>query len=482
MKPPPRRDLPAAAKIPVPRPQANVMLSRVAHSLYWMSRYIERAENVARLLEVNLQFILDFRGYDDAHLKEHWGSILASSGDEELFDEHYDSADSRSVTEFFAFDLRNPNSILACVFAARENARMIRDQISIEMWETVNELYLFLKSRSTTDVWAAGPYEFFQDIKRNSHLFQGLTDSTYSRSEGWEFIQFGKFVERANKTTRILDVKYHILLPSATDVGGALDTAQWQAVLRSASALEAYRRFYVREILPWKVAEFLIFSDSFPRSVHFCVAQIDEFLRRILGESGARPRTEAARASRRLLADLQSLTIDEVLNDGATRIPRGNRRNPWTASARSVVQTTMFYPPSPRRRTSSSSSSNEDRRPSNPRRAPMLISLLHRTTFVYAGKAHDSFNEVRLRPLDDASQTCRSFELRIEPAAQPRDYVDFYGNTVHFFDIAAEHSRLVIEAGLGGRDDAQRLPPARARRARSPSSRQARSSSSTPSS
>ncbi len=298
------------------RPQTNVMLSRVAHSLYWMSRYIERAENVARLLEVNLQFIVDFKEYDDAHLREHWGSILASSGDEELFHEHYDIADSQSVTEFFAFDLRNPSSILTSVFAARENARMIRDQISLEMWVTINELYLFLKSTSTQDVWATGPYEFFQDVKRNSHLFQGLTDSTFSRSEGWEFMQFGKFIERAQKTTRILDVKYHILLPDATDVGGALDTAQWQAVLRSASALEAYRRFYVREILPWKVAEFLIFSDSFPRSVLFCVIQIEEFLRRILGETGTRPRSAAARAARRLVAELESLTIDEILKQG----------------------------------------------------------------------------------------------------------------------------------------------------------------------
>jgi len=334
------------SKVPAPRPQANVMLSRVAHSLYWMSRYIERAENIARLLEVNLQFILDFRGYDDAHLKEHWASILGSSGDEELFGKHYESADSRSVTEFFAFDLRNPNSILSCVFAARENARMIRDQISVEMWETVNELYLFLKSRSATDVWVAGPYEFFQDIKRNSHLFQGLTDSTYSRSEGWEFIQFGKFVERANKTARILDVKYHILLPNASDVGGALDTAQWQAVLRSASALEAYRRFYVREILPWKVAEFLIFSDSFPRSMHFCVAQIDEFLRRILGESGSRPRSEAARASRRLLANFQSLTIDEVLKAGLHEF-LVETSEALDRISDDVVQTTMFYPSEP---------------------------------------------------------------------------------------------------------------------------------------
>jgi uncharacterized alpha-E superfamily protein len=332
-----------APKALAQRPQANLMLSRVAHSLYWMSRYIERAENIVRLLEVNLQFILDFQGYDDAHLKEHWGSILASSGDLELFEKYYESSDSRSVTEFFAFDLRNPNSILACVFAARENARMIRDQISIEMWETLNELYLFLKARSTADVWVAGPYEFFHDIKRNSHLFQGLTDATYSRSEGWEFIQFGKYIERANKTARILDVKYHILLPDASDVGGALDTAQWQAVLRSASALEAYRRFYVSEILPWKAAEFLIFSDSFPRSIHFCAAQVDEFLRRILGETGARPRSEAARASRRLLANLQSLTIDEVLKDGLHEFLVA------TAAAldlisEDVVNTTMFYP------------------------------------------------------------------------------------------------------------------------------------------
>src|SRR5208337_5285893 len=112
-----------APKVPATRPQANVMLSRVAHSLYWMSRYIERAENIARLLEVNLQFILDFRGYDEAHLKEHWGSILASSWHLELFEKLHESADSASVTDFFAFNLSNPNSILACVFAARENAR-----------------------------------------------------------------------------------------------------------------------------------------------------------------------------------------------------------------------------------------------------------------------------------------------------------------------------------------------------------------------
>jgi uncharacterized alpha-E superfamily protein len=319
------------------------MLSRVAHSLYWMSRYIERAENIARLLDVNLQFLTDFQDITHTKLNTYWESLILSTGDEELFGKLYPAANSSSVTEFLAFDLRNTGSILACVYAARENARMIRDQISLEMWEAINELYLFLKSQTTASVWAAGPQEFFTKINRASHLFQGLTASTYSRNEGWEFIEFGKYLERADKTTRILDVKYHILLPNATDVGGALDTAQWQAVLRSASALEAYRRFYVREILAWKAAEFLIFSDSFPRSLHFCVAQVDEFLRRILGDTGARARSPAARSSRRLLAELQSLTITDVLDQGLHEFLMGIQATLATISDE-VVNTTMFYP------------------------------------------------------------------------------------------------------------------------------------------
>lgn len=329
--------------LPLLRPQSTVMLSRVAHSLYWMSRYIERAENVARLLDVNLQFLFDFQDLSSARLDTHWASLILSNGDEKLFAEHYETADSRTVTEFLAFDLRNPGSILSCVYGARENARMIRDQISLEMWETINELHLFLKSQSTAAVWAAGPQEFFAKINRASHLFQGLTASTYSRSEGWEFIEFGKYLERAEKTTRILDIKYHILLPNTTDVGGAIDTAQWQAVLRSASALDAYRRYYVREILAWKAVEFLVFSDSFPRSLHFCVAQVDEFLRRILGETGSRPRSAATRASRRLLADLQSFTITDILDRGLHEFLTDTQAALATVGD-AVVATTMFYP------------------------------------------------------------------------------------------------------------------------------------------
>ncbi len=336
---PPTRQATAA---PPERSQTTVMLSRVAHSLYWMSRYIERAENTARLLDVNLHFLADLQELSGAS-RNTWESLILSSGAEEDFRRLHATADSHTVTEFLAFDLRHAGSILNCVYAARENARMIRDQISLEMWEVINELHLILKSTNTADVWARGPQEFFTRIIRASHQFQGLTDATFPRSEGWEFIRFGKMLERADKATRILDVKYHILLPSATDVGGALDTAQWQAVLRSASALDAYRRYHVREILPWKAAEFLIFSDSFPRSIHFCVAQVDDLLRRILGETGTRARSAAARASRRLLGELESRTITDVLQRGLHEFLMDCQAT-LAAISDEVAETTMFYP------------------------------------------------------------------------------------------------------------------------------------------
>jgi len=196
-----------------------VMLSRVANSLYWMSRYIERSENVARLLDVNLQLMLDFADFNDQQLKEHWLPILCSAGDEKTFFKLYDRANSENVTEFLTFREENPNSIISCLFTARENARQVRDQISLEMFEAINECYLFLKSKNAHEVWKFGAHDFFEQIKKYSHLFQGLTDSTFLRTEGYEFINLGKFLERADKTTRILDLKYHILLPSVADVG-----------------------------------------------------------------------------------------------------------------------------------------------------------------------------------------------------------------------------------------------------------------------
>lgn len=319
------------------------MLSRVADSLYWMSRYIERAENVSRLLDVNLQLLLDFDEMDDVKLKEHWEPVIRATGDEEQFYKHYEVADSKSVTEFLTFDKENPNSILSCMLAARENARMIRDQLSTEMWQCINQAYLFLKSNNAKQVWENGPYEFYKQIQDYSHFFMGLTDSTFSHTEGFYFMQVGKFLERADKTSRILDIKYHILLPSVEEVGGALDAVQWSAILRSCSAFEAYHRIYVASVDPLKVADFLIFNEYFPRSIHFCVREMDKNLHRISGCPMDEYSNAAERASGRMLSDLKYNTITDAFNLGLHEYLEG-MQDRFVEIGGDVYKSYMFHP------------------------------------------------------------------------------------------------------------------------------------------
>ncbi len=324
--------------------QTNVMLSRVAASLYWMSRYLERSENMARLLDVNLQLLLDFGKVSEEVLKEHWVPVLRAAGDEDLFFQLYGTADSLSVVEFLTFRTENANSIASCINAARENARQVRDQISLEMWEVLNDAYLFLREAKAAEVMESGPNAFFDKVKCFSHLFQGITDSTFSRNEGYEFIQFGKFLERADKTSRILDIKYHMLLPKVTDVGGALDTAQWQAVLRSISALEAYRRFYVAEIVPWKVATFLVFSDSFPRSIFFCVEEVGTLVHSITNTPPGQYRTEGERRFGKFHQQLRSTSSDDVLREGLHEF-LARVQGEMLAIADHMFDTFMYHPP-----------------------------------------------------------------------------------------------------------------------------------------
>lgn len=323
---------------------SEVMLSRVANSLYWMSRYIERAENIARLLDVNLQLMLDFVNLDDQQLKEHWLPILRSAGDEESFFKIYETANAASVTEFMTFNPENPNSVLSCIFAARENARQVRDQISSEMFETLNEAYLFLKSKNARAIWDSGAHEFYEQIKKYSHLFQGLTDATFSRVDGYEFIQFGKFLERADKTSRILDIKYHILLPSVWDVGGAVDAAQWQSLLRSASAMEAYRRFHPADVSPAKVAEFLILSDTFPRSIRYCVNLVDHYHHLLAGTGEDEYYGPEAQNFGELVASLSTLSIKDILSSGLHEFLQKVQRD-LDQIDDFIYQTFMYHPP-----------------------------------------------------------------------------------------------------------------------------------------
>jgi uncharacterized alpha-E superfamily protein len=293
------------------------MLSRVANSLYWMSRYIERAENIARIVDVNLQLLLDFRNLDDQTLAGHWVPIVQSTGDEKAFFALHRKATGQTVTEFLVFQPENPNSIVSSVAQARENARMVRDQITVELWEELNRLYLFLRSKAARDLWKVSPSEFLQEVKACSLHLQGLTDATIMHNEGWQFMQVGKHLERADKTTRMLDVRHESAQPKGeTPIVSQTDALGWSAVLRSCSAWDAYKALHGAEVSPRLAAEFLIFSEDFPRSVEFCVRSLDLALRAISGASPGRFSNQAEKLCGRLLAELQFSGIEDIFDTG----------------------------------------------------------------------------------------------------------------------------------------------------------------------
>lgn len=287
------------------------MLSRVADSIFWMSRYIERADNVARFIDVNLHLSLDL----GPSLGHQWLPLVYTTGDQEDFKKRYDNADQAQVIQFLAFDEQNPNSILSCLRSARENARTVREMISSQMWEELNKCYLsLLSAKSSTDVLFS-PFEFFNQLKRSAYLIEGVTISTMSHGEAWHFSRLGKLLERADKTSRILDVKYFLLLPSPRDVGTPLDTTQWGALLKSASALEMYRKKHGR-ITPTRVAEFLILDRDFPRTMHFCLLRAEQSLLAITGGSPGTFRNRAEQLLGRLRAELDYAHVDDIIETG----------------------------------------------------------------------------------------------------------------------------------------------------------------------
>jgi uncharacterized alpha-E superfamily protein len=265
---------------------------------------------------VNLQLLLDLTNPSEAGPQQPWDPIISSLEENELFASLYDSPDGKAVIDFVSLQKKNPNSIHSCLTLARENARTTSEQISSEMWEQINRLYLFVKSDAAKKLARTSPYEFFKRIITGSHLFQGITDATMTHGEGWDFIRIGKLLERADCTSRILDVKYHILLPSGEKVGGNVDTIQWMSVLKSCSALEAYRKIYVGQVAPWRVAEFIITHSAFPRSIRFSVDCFDAALHHISGSHETKYANEAERLSGRLRSDLDYVTIGDIFKLG----------------------------------------------------------------------------------------------------------------------------------------------------------------------
>ena len=284
------------------------MLSRTADHLFWMSRYIERAESLARLLDVTWQMSLVPQSLAAAN--QNWNAIIALNSLEEKFADRYSAVNAENVLRFMVSDTGNHASILSCLRLTRENAHAVRGTITSEMWETMNSTWLEAREKSFEQIANAGVGEFFDWVKMRSSLSRGTTLGTLLQDEAYHFIRLGTFLERADNTARILDVKYHVLRPYGDE--GATDFYQWGALLRSVSAFEVYRKAYRDVITPERVAELLILRSDMPRSLHFCMNGVVKNLELIAN----RQSVETQRQAGLLHAQLHYARIEDILEHG----------------------------------------------------------------------------------------------------------------------------------------------------------------------
>lgn len=286
------------------------MLGRTADSLYWMARYMERAENVARILDVALRMALIPSGKETRDSA--WISTLEVAGVQEEFDDRYGEATRDNIIHYLVLDSDYPSSIYASLRAARENARALRGTITIEMWESLNATWLEVRDWDDSALQRRGYRQMLEWVKERVHLFRGVTSGTMLQDDSYEFARLGWFVERSGYTARLLDSKYHVLLPSVEDVGGAVDYYQWGALLRSVSAFRAYHKIYSNVITPRRVAELLIMRADMPRSLHACLSQITASLDQLCG----RDPFECRRLAGELHARIAYGSMDEIFELG----------------------------------------------------------------------------------------------------------------------------------------------------------------------
>ena len=285
------------------------LLARFAENIFWMARYMERVENLARILDVNESFARDRSGVQD------WLPMVQLHNDEEEFSKRHNQATADAVVNFYIIDRANLNSILYSVWAARENARSVRHLLSIEVWSQINVFYNYVRDLRPRHLRLSELSPLCQKIKEGCQLHTGIVEGTTFRDQGWIFYQLGKMVERAEQTTRLLDIKYHRLLPGAADVGSAIDVSQWNALLRSAAAYHGYRRVHPSGMTPATVAGFILLNRGFPRSVATCARSIGV----LLDELAQDPELAQVSFDRSALQDLEgmiSITIREAIDLG----------------------------------------------------------------------------------------------------------------------------------------------------------------------
>jgi len=292
------------------------MLSRVADAVHWMARYMERAESIARFIDVTQALTLDLPGDHD----NQWHSLVSATGDDAVYSERHDGFERAEVMRFLVFDRSYENSMCSCIAAARENARSIRESISSDVWENLNRAYRFVRqAEQDAEQIMADPEAFLQRIKAFCHQFDGSSQVTMTHNDAWRFLQLGRLLERADKTSRILDVKILMLRDDERYAIAAEEDLHWSASLQSVSGLEMYRQQY-GQLDPKKVLQFLLFDPQFPRAIRYCVQSAETILRRIdVGRSVPHPRNAVERRLGRLRAELEFADVEEVIEKGLHR-------------------------------------------------------------------------------------------------------------------------------------------------------------------
>ncbi|MBZ9738561.1 MULTISPECIES: alpha-E domain-containing protein [unclassified Mesorhizobium] len=287
-----------------------MLLGRTANGLYWMNRYIERAENMARLVDAGLRMALT----RTQSASEEWNSVLLSAGSDAAFTQKYQDYTASNVSDFLLRDTSNPSSTMSSIETARNNARMVRTALTRETWESINEAWMALKRMLARPIDERDLPSVLDAIKRETALIRGSFYGTMLRNEIFDFSQLGTYVERADNTARILDVKYYVLLPSISWVGSSLDNYQWESILRSVSAHRSYRWVYDADYKPTNIADYLILNVRMPRSLTFCYRFLAEHLKFLSDDYGERHACHAT--AEKTQAMLRAGSIKDIFDAG----------------------------------------------------------------------------------------------------------------------------------------------------------------------
>jgi uncharacterized alpha-E superfamily protein len=289
------------------------MLSRTAENLYWLARYMERAETMARLLEVGYRMALmpsAGEGY-----RNEWASLVAAAGSSRGFEAKFgDAFRQRDVETWLFFDRENPSSVVSCIETARQNGRAVRTALTTEMWDALNGAYLDLRELERRPRTSALLPQLCDWTKRQSALLRGATEGTHLQNDGFDFLNIGTYLERGDNTARLLDVKYYVLLPTTDMVGGSIDTYQWTTLLRALSAYRAFHWSYGGEYSPRKIAHFLILNRACPRSLLHCQTKLDEHLGWLAKAYGRR--TAAHQRLHAMLGELVDARVEDIIEEG----------------------------------------------------------------------------------------------------------------------------------------------------------------------